>query len=253
MSRRRIALGCLGAVVLAALGLAIAIALADEDRPTGRPGPEAEALADRLEAAVGREAWERTGAIRWTFSITGAHHLWDRERNWARVERGGSVVLVDLEEPTRGVATEGGVRLEGADAASRIRRGWEQWVNDSFWLVAPFKVRDPGTSRSIVEVDGQDALLVSYASGGVTPGDAYLWLLADDGTPRAWRMWVSVLPVGGVEVEWREWQPISTGARIARVRGGALEFRLDDVEGAETLAELVPGADPFEALATLPR
>jgi hypothetical protein len=53
-----------------------------------------------------------------------------------------------------------------------------------------FKLRDPGTSRSIVMQDEKEALMVTYTSGS-TPGDSYVWIL-DENIP-AWRMWVSIV------------------------------------------------------------
>ena len=244
--RRRLAWGCGGLLALLTLGLTIAFFAFNEPRPEGAQGSDAEALADRVDAALNREGWERTGAVQWTFGPSGTRHLWDRERNWARVSWDENEVLVDLNEPTRGVAFQAGQRVEDA---ALIRTAWERWANDSFWLIAPFKLRDGGTTRSIVNVDGEDQLLIRYMSGGVTPGDSYQWNLAPDGTPTAWRMWVSVSPIGGVEVLWDNWITLPTGARIATRRvKGPIVMEMGDVAGAAHLAELVPGADPFAAL-----
>lgn len=243
------ALGCGGALAIVALILTGAFVAMDAPRPHGVSPEEGEVLADSMLRALGREGWERTGAIRWTFGPTGARHLWDRERNWARVRWDDVEVQVDLDAPSRGVATRGGQRLGGSEARDVVREGWSRWVNDSFWLAAPFKARDRGTTRSVVRIEGRDALLVEYASGGVTPGDAYLWLLDEDGTPRAWRMWVSVLPIGGLQASWEGWITLPTGARIAtRHVLGPFTMQMTDVEGAETLADLEPGEDPFAAL-----
>lgn len=247
-------IGCSGVLAFAIAALGTTMFLLDEPRPVGDSSAAAAALADRMDAALHRDAWERTGAVRWTFSISGTQHLWDRARSYARVRWGDTEVQVDLDDPRRGVAFEGATRLEGDAGREVIRSGWERWVNDAFWLSAPFKTRDPGTSLSIVEAEGSDALLVSYASGGATPGDAYLWLLDDDGTPRAWRMWVSVLPVGGAEATWEDWVTLSTGARLARRHAaGPVTIEMRELMGAETLAEIEPGPDPFALLDALPR
>jgi hypothetical protein len=50
------------------------------------------------------------------------------------------------------------------------KKGNDYFNNDSFWLIAPFKLRDAGTTRSIVMQDNQ-ALMITYASGS-TPGDS---------------------------------------------------------------------------------
>jgi hypothetical protein len=84
------------------------------------------------------------------------------------------------------------------------------------------KVFDPGTRRGIVILeDGSEGLLVSYTSGGVTPGDHYLWILEASGLPKAWRMWVNIIPIGGLEFGWTDWTA-PEGPRIARNHPSAL-------------------------------
>ena len=57
-------------------------------------------------------------------------------------------------------------------------KAYSFFCNDSFWMIAPFKAFDEGVTRTIVmSKEGNQNLLVSYASGGVTPGDSYLWIL----------------------------------------------------------------------------
>ena len=67
--------------------------------------------------------------------------------------------------------------------------------NDSFWLVAPYKVFEQGVERRIVDYDGKKPLLVTYTSGGSTPGDSYLWILDENGFPTSYKMWVSLIPL----------------------------------------------------------
>jgi hypothetical protein len=215
--------------------------------PVTESGPAAEALADRMEAAVDVEAWARTGAVRWSFRDRN-RHLWDRQRHLARVQTGERTVLIDL-HTRRGRAWEGTEELSGSALDGALDEAWAAWCNDSFWLNPLAKLRDEGTSRSSVGVDGQDALLVSYASGGTTPGDRYLWLLGADDRPTAWRMWVSILPVPGLEASWEGWQQLSTGAWVSTLhRIGPVEIALTEVAGAPSLGELEPGADPFAPL-----
>jgi hypothetical protein len=236
---RRIAL-IFGAVALALLAVAVGarVALA-RPRPDGEAGPAAEALADRIAAAVDLEAWGRTGAVRWT--LFGHTYLWDRQRDLVRYEDGKGVVLTEGWRPM-GRAFRDGQQVGGDWKDRRVQLAYESFVNDAFWAFAPTKIRDPGTSRAAV---GQD-LLVSYGSGGVTPGDAYLWELGPDGKPVAWRVWARVLPLPGARFSWEDWVRFDTGAWVALTRrSGPLTLRLTDVAGAATLAELAPGEDPF--------
>ena len=242
---RSIALGA------GALGLAAMLLVYSSHRPLpfGKPGPTAEALAHRLVAAVDGDAWSRTGAVRWTFAGR-QNHLWDRQRHWARVRWGEAVVQLDL-DTRQGLAWDRGEPASQSETPDLVEEAWKHWVNDAFWLNPVVKILDPGTERRLVpREDGADALLVTYASGGATPGDSYLWLPGADGLPRAWRMWVSIIPVGGLKATWEDWQTLATGARVAtRHRILFYTLRLEDVAGAASLQKLEPGEDPFAALA----
>jgi hypothetical protein len=149
------------------------------------------------------------------------------------------------------VAWRDGAPLSGPALADALELAWRRWINDSFWLNPTMKAFDDGVSRSVARDDeGRDALLLTYRSGGVTPGDRYLWMFDANGRPRAWRMWVSIIPVGGIEASWDGWTRLSTGAWVStRHRIGGRDMMLRDVAGAASLAELEAGADPFAALA----
>ena len=222
--------------------------LAAERRPPGAPGPEADALARRMVAAVDGPAWDRTGAVRWTFRGN-RHHLWDRQRGLARVRWGKIQVLMDLAS-RRGIAYDGEREIVGDRAAALVEKAFARWTNDSFWLNPVVKAFDPGTRRSLVPLeDGSEGLLVEYTAGGLTPGDAYLWLIGEDGLPTAWRMWTSNLPKGGMRASWESWVELATGARISTRHRLALgKIDIGDLAGAATLSELAPGPDPFAAL-----
>lgn len=214
-----------------------------ESLPEGQSGPEADALAQKMMTAVNHAAWDTTGAISWNFA--GANqHLWDRERHFAQVVFGENKVLVDLSKRT-GVAYVKGEQVHGSEADKLVDKAWKSWVNDSFWLNPVVKAFDDGTSRLIVpQADGSNGLMISYASGGATPGDSYLWLLDEEARPTAWKMWVQIIPIGGLEVPWKGWSTLSTGAMVAQDHGF---LQLTDIKAAATLEELV-STDPFAVL-----
>ncbi len=225
------------------------LALAHEPRPDGREGPAAQALAARVEAAVDVDAWARTGAVRWTFAGRN-EHLWDRERDLSRVAFGDVVVLQRLDR-SAALVTRGGAVVQGGEASELADQAYAAFINDSFWLNPLAKLRDDGVTLSVVDLEGgAEGLLVSYASGGLTPGDAYLWRVGDDGLPSAWQMWVSILPIGGVEVGWGGWVELSTGARVSTRHETAIGVTLEltDVEGAATIYDLIGERDPFDPL-----
>jgi hypothetical protein len=212
------------------------------------PGPEAEALAREMVQAVGGDAWERTGAVTWR--MFGHAYLWDRPRGLVRVEWGKTRVLLDVNKQSGRAFSDGNEISDGPERDKLIKRAYAFFINDMFWLNPVVKAFDDGTTRARGEVDGKRALLVSYASGGLTPGDRYLWILDGNGRPERWRLWVHVLPIGGAEATWEDWTQLATGAWVAtRHRFLGLDaIQVKDVRAAATLAELAPGPDPFAAL-----
>lgn len=245
----RRALRVLGVLLLLAAVAVVVVGFAlHEPRPTNaRPGPEAERHAHALLTAVDGDAWDRTGAVRWVFGGR-QEHLWDKARGYARVRWGETEVLLRLHDRS-GIATIRGARVSGEEARELREQAYAHWINDSFWLNPVVKLFDEGTTRALAaQADGSDALLLSYASGGLTPGDAYLWIGDPSAPPRAWKMWVSILPIGGVECTWDRWQTLSTGAKIStRHDCGIFVLELTDVEGAADVVAL-EGEDPFAAL-----
>ena len=238
-----LSVGVVGAV------LVVGVLAASDPLPRSTPSADADTLARDMERAVRIDAWERTGAVRFTF-MGQRSYLWDRTRSLVRVRSGEEEVLL---RGSWGRVWEGGREVRGPAARSRTESAYRMFLNDSFWLNPLAKLFDAGTSRALVPLpNGGRGLLVSYASGGVTPGDSYLWELPPGGrgdTPRAWRMWVSVLPITGLRATWEGFVPLSTGARVAtRHHIGPAPVTIDDLAGAATLAELEPGADPFARL-----
>jgi hypothetical protein len=212
------------------------------------PGPEAEALAREMVQAVGGDAWERTGAVAWR--LFGHDYLWDRGRGLTRVEWGNTRVLLDIGKQTGRVYRDGQELSDAAERDKLVKRAYAFFINDMFWLNPVVKAFDDGTTRARGQADGKRALLVSYSSGGLTPGDRYLWILDENARPERWRLWVHVLPIGGAEATWEGWTQLATGAWVATRHQflGLASVQVHDLRGAATLAELTPGADPFALL-----
>jgi len=165
------------------LGGGIALWIAHEPRPEGEEGAEADALAERMLDAINYTAWDTTRWVQWTFAER-HHFVWDKDRHLVQVEWENNRVLLNPNEISGKAYVEGTAASDDKNS-ELVQTAWEYFANDGFWLNAPAKVFDPGTSRSIVELkDGTQGLLLSYSSGGVTPGDAYLWLLDEQGLPQ---------------------------------------------------------------------
>ena len=228
------------------LAIFIAWLFLNEKEPTGQLGPEADRMAELMMASVDKTAWDSTRWLQWDFP-GGHNYLWDKKRNLVRVTWGMNEVLLNT-KTVSGKAYHGGEPAANPDKP--IQTAWSYFCNDSYWLNPVVKAFDPGTERSIVEVDGREALKVQYTSGGVTPGDSYVWILDKNNRPEAWKMWVKIIPIGGVHNSWEGWQKLGTGAWVASTHTffGKKTEMISNVKAGMEMGDLEISEDPFSPI-----
>ncbi len=240
----------LGAIVAILVLLFVgAYLIYNKPLPEGSSGPEADQLANKMMTAVGAGNMDQTNILTWTFNST-HHYVWDRKRKLVEVKWGDNQVLLNLDQWEKGKAYEDGNEVTDDALDKKRGKAWEIFCNDSFWFIAPTKVFDEGVKRSVVkDEDGNDALLVTYTSGGVTPGDSYLWLLDDSGLPTAFRLWVSIIPIGGLKATWEDWKTLGTGLKVATNHQlGPAKLPITDTKAGSTFDELNMSKDPFATI-----
>ena len=128
--------------------------------------PKAEAIADSVIKTSGGENWPKVKKIEFTFnveqagkSVLSAKHEWDVANQKDKVTWDGKTVTVDLKQPA-------------ADEDSKA--AFQRWTNDSYWLLAPLKLRDPGSNLALLPAEGEvDVLQLTFGSVGLTPKDSY--------------------------------------------------------------------------------
>lgn len=186
----------------------------NEDLPMGIKGKKADALAYQMLDALDFEAYKNTHYIKWTFKKK-HHYSWDKKNNICDVYWKDYKVALNLNDPSKSKVFIHSFRNESDMALDLIEKALKYFNNDSFWLIAPYKVFDKGVERQLVKTeDNKEALLVTYTSGGSTPGDSYLWHFDDKGKPISFQMWVSILPIGGLEATWSDWKITKTSAQL---------------------------------------
>lgn len=218
--------------------------LADEPRPEGEQGPRAEYLTEKMLEAVNYSAWQDINTISWSYP-RGHDFIWDKKSNLVQVKWDDYRVLLNPDNRSGKVYENNEEVKEGK--GELLQKAFKYFANDSFWLIAPFKAKDPGTVQSVVMYEGEEALMIEYTSGGVTPGDAYLWILDENGLPIAWKFWVQLVPVGGLYFTWEEWVSLN-GPKISTFHDGLLNIEITNLKVAENAAELNNGKDPFAAI-----
>ena len=206
----------------------------NEDLPTGIQGEQADALAYKMLDALDYEAYNATNHIEWTFKKR-RHYEWDKKNGICNVFWKENKVVLNLNNISQSKVYIHSFKNESDMAKELIDKAASYFYNDSFWLVAPYKVFDDSVERRLVKTeDNKEALLVTYTSGGDTPGDSYLWLLEDNGKPKAFKMWTSILPIDGLEASWSNWITTESGAQLPTFHKLLfLGFEFSDVKGTK--------------------
>ena len=182
----------------------------NEALPEGKKGIEADGLAIKMFNAINHEAFENTETLKWSFRDK-HFYTWNKRENIVHISWDEYKVTLHTKYPEKS-----NVYIDGklSNKKEFIKQAEGYFNNDSFWLIAPYKIFDKGTERTVVKHNGKDALLVTYASGGTTPGDSYLWILDDNYFPVAYKMWTKIIPIGGVSATWSDWKITKTGIKL---------------------------------------
>ncbi len=175
----------------------------NEPLPKGKKGKEADALAIKMFNAINHQAFENAEVLEWSFRGKN-YYKWYKQDGKVDVILGDDKILLNLNDLSK----------SKAPSTELIDKALKNFNNDSFWLVAPFKIFDKGTERSIVKHNNKDALLITYKSGGSTPGDSYLWILDENYFPTSYKMWTSIIPIGGVSATWSDWKKTEAGIKL---------------------------------------
>ena len=182
----------------------------NESLPEGKKGKEADALAIKMFNAINNDAFENTEILKWNFR--GEHfYTWNKQENIVHISWAQYKVTLHTKQPEKSELYIDGKLSKNKEI---IKQAEGFFNNDSFWLIAPHKIFDKGTERRLVKHNNKDALLITYKSGGSTPGDSYLWILNDNYFPTSFKMWTSIIPIGGVSATWSHLKTTEAGIKL---------------------------------------
>ena len=144
-------------------------------------------LADAaMEAMGGREAYDNTRFIRWTF-FGRRTLLWDKWTGRVRIDflEEGDVMLVNIHSGEGKVWKDGAYLTNADSVAQDLQRAKSIWINDSYWLVMPYKLKDSGVTLKYLGTEGaadslQHKLQLTFEEVGDTPDNKYWVTVADD-------------------------------------------------------------------------
>ncbi|EKF54747.1 hypothetical protein I215_10585 [Galbibacter marinus] len=180
--------------------------------PPSKSGPKAEELTQKMLKAINYTNYKKVRYLEWTFK--GKHHYkWNKLKGHVIVKWEDVEVQLNLNNYSKSEVFIQGVKMHTDPKEDLIEEAKTYFINDSFWLVAPFEIMDPNVQRHSVELeDGSEGLLVTYLDNEQKPKNTYLWLLNEDGFPNSFKMWTKDNPIGGLKASWDDWKV--TGANI---------------------------------------
>lgn len=215
---------------------------------------EALDLAKKEVAATGGASWEKARYFRFDFLVDFPErkagpfaHYWDRWTGAYRVDVPGDdgyTAYFNVNDPKnaeRAVVLRKGAPVTGDDAGKLLAKAYGRFINDSYWLLAPLKVLDPGVKLEDVGTatfEGKNArvLKLSFSGVGLTPGDVYRHYL--DPATGAMLGWEYTLE-SKQEGKWK-WGDVSdfAGLKLATrkvTEDGARTIRFENVSVSATV------------------
>lgn len=151
--------------------------------------PEAIAIADEVMVAMGGyEAWEQARYLEWTF-FGNRTLLWDKWTGQVRIDflQTEDVFIVNVHENTGMVWLAGEAQSHPDTLERYLQRARSIWINDSYWLVMPFKLKDSGVKLAYLGPEKTDngffadKLELTFEAVGDTPQNKY-WVFVDQDT-----------------------------------------------------------------------
>jgi hypothetical protein len=199
---------------------------------------------DVMAAQGGRAAWDNTRHIAWTFLGIRRLH-WDKRTGDVRVDnlRNDQTILVNINTDKGRVFRNGREETQPDSVAKYVKQGKGAWINDSYWLLMPFKLKDSGvTLKDLGEAKtdagaAADLLQLTFKGVGNTPDNKYhVWV---DKATRLVSQWAYFPKFTdekpGFTLPWTDYQTYGT-IKLAGKRGPR---ELTDIRVADKLPKTV--------------
>ena len=169
--------GFLVLMLLASFGVARAYPPAEGFNAAGSDAKAIEVADAVMKAMGGWENWNKTRYITWRF-FGGRLHVWDKWTGNIRFEQGDRVVLMNINTKEGNVYQKGVLEANADSTKKYLDRGYGAWVNDAYWLVMPYKLKDSGVTLKYGEGEltgggAAHVLTLTFEGVGRTPQNKY--------------------------------------------------------------------------------
>jgi hypothetical protein len=210
--------------------------------------PKATELAEKtIQAMGGMDAWKGVSAIRFNFQVEpkdqparAVKHLWDHKNGRDHVEgktREGKAMVAWVDLRTKqGEAWSDGQKLQGDELKKAMDWAFSRWINDTYWMMMPFKMLDSGvTLKHEGEKDGYEILHLSFKNVGETPGDQYwAYINKQTGLMDRWQYTLQDQTKG--DWKWTEWQDVGKVklSKLKEAADGKVNIRLEPLRAMDS-------------------
>ena len=178
--------------------------------------PTAIMIADKVMNSMGgRNAWDDTRIICWTF-FGKRRLIWDKHNGDVRIDflNSDEKIIVNI-HTIEGKVFKNGQEMSHPDTLARyLKKGKSLWINDSYWLTMPYKMKDTGVTLHYIGEDtiagGEQMqfLHMTFKNVGDTPDNMYgIWIDYEENLVRQWAFYRSHEdPHPSFVNPWREYQ-----------------------------------------------
>ena len=185
----------------------------------------ADSVGKELIAAMGgMPAWEKARQFRFEFvvlkegqPVARFAHVWDRYTGDYRLsgtDKTGAPYTVLFNVNTKaGTAFVNGRPAEPEKQSALLENAYGRFINDSYWLLAPWKIFDPGVRLAY---DGEkpcpgggvcDVLKLSFENVGLTPKDVYwMWITREGRHMVQWQYVLGGAADPPTTAAWKDWR-----------------------------------------------
>lgn len=202
-------------------------------------------IADEVMNAMGgRTNWNNTRYITWNF-FGSRKHLWDKWTGDVRIESLRSDLSISINiRSMEGQAMKGGLKVEHPDSLKELLQyGKSAWINDSYWLVMPFKLKDSGVTLKYLRNDTtlsgaqSDVLGLTFEAVGDTPNNGYeVWIDNESRLVTQWAFYRNASDtVAGFTLPWGDY--LQKGSILLSGDRGEGERDLVDIEVLKSVPE----------------
>lgn len=182
-------------------------------------------LADRMALAMGgMDAWNAKRYLQFDFVVESGgkeiarhSHLWDKFTGRYRVQgkmRDGRsyCMLYDDIHKRSGQAFIDGRLTESKEREEKLQYGYNRFINDTYWLLMPWKLKDPGVhlryeglQKDSASGEKYEVVHLSFDRVGLTPKDQYwAFINPETFTMDKWRFFLQDSEDGSYY--WKNWQ-----------------------------------------------